>query len=79
MSSSLLAVKNQKSKKKIKFLHLVYFGLLLCLVLCLLFMGTLLETCPMAENNLRNLYEIYLVLGHEIGRASCRERVCLYV
>ena len=29
-------------------------------------MDTLLETCPMAENNLRNLYEIYLELGHDV-------------
>ena len=29
-------------------------------------MDTLLETCPMAENKLRNLYEIYLELGHDV-------------
>ena len=29
-------------------------------------MSTLLETCPMADYNVRNLYEIYLELGHDV-------------
>ena len=29
-------------------------------------MVTFLETSPMAENNMRELYEIYLELGHEV-------------
>ena len=28
-------------------------------------MVTFLETSPMAENNMRELYEIYLELGHD--------------
>ena len=57
---------NYQKHKKIEFLHLAYFGLLLCLVLYLLSMVTFFETSPTDENNMRELYKIYLELGHEV-------------
>ena len=45
-------------------------------------MDTLLETCPMAENNLRNLYEIYFELGHDVFEEKIKkpmEIICMIV
>ena len=42
-------------------------------------MGTLLETCPMPENNLRNLYEIYLELGHDVFEEKIKKPMELYL
>ena len=38
-----------------------------------------LETSPMAENNMRELYEIYLELGHEVFEEKIKKPMELYL
>ena len=42
-------------------------------------MVTFLETCPMAENNMRELYEIYLELGHDAFEEKIRKPMEKYL
>ena len=42
-------------------------------------MVTFLETSPMAENNMRELYEIYLELGHEVFEEKIKKPMELYL
>ena len=42
-------------------------------------MDTLIETCPMAENNMRELYEIYLELGHDAFEEKIRKPMEKYL
>ena len=42
-------------------------------------MDNLFETCPMAENNMRELYEIYLELGHEVFEEKIKKHMELYL
>ena len=42
-------------------------------------MVTFLETSPMAENNLRELYEIYLELGHEVFEEKIKKPMEIYL
>ena len=42
-------------------------------------MVTLLETSPMAENNMRELYEIYLELGHDAFEEKIRKPMEKYL
>ena len=42
-------------------------------------MSTKHTTPAKHKSNLRNVYGTFAIEGLKIGRASCRERVCLYV
>ena len=42
-------------------------------------MVTFLETSPMAENNMRELYEIYLELGHELFEEKIKKPIEIYL
>ena len=42
-------------------------------------MVTILETSPMAENNMRELYEIYLELGHEVFEEKIKKPMKVYL
>ena len=42
-------------------------------------MVTFLETSPMAENNMRELYEIYLELGHEVFEEKIKKPMEIYL
>ena len=42
-------------------------------------MDTLLETCPMAENNMRDLYETYLEFGHDAFEEKIRKPMEKYL
>ena len=42
-------------------------------------MDTLIETCPMAENNMRELYKIYLELGHDAFEEKIRKPMEKYL
>ena len=57
----------------------MFLAELLCLALYLLSMVTFLETSPMAENNMRELYEIYLELGHEVFEEKIKKPMEIYL
>ena len=42
-------------------------------------MVTFLETIPMAENNMRELYKIYLELGHEVFEEKIKKPIETYL
>ena len=42
-------------------------------------MVTFLETSPMAENNMRELYKIYLELGHEVFEEKIKKPMKIYL
>ena len=42
-------------------------------------MVTFLETCPMGENNIREIYEIYLELGHDAFEEKIRKHMEKYL
>ena len=42
-------------------------------------MVTFFETSPMAENNMRELYKIYLELGHEVFEEKIKKPMEIYL
>ena len=42
-------------------------------------MVTLLETSPMAENNMRELHKLYLELGHEVFEEKIKKPMEIYL